>query len=110
MTLRVIKHLAQTLPTIRDGVKLPRGKNVGFIDLVPLDSSVLSFGEAVGVGEFAPSNGVDMKLDFNLPVVDGFHGLLGHTIPVSSKFLTTDSSRGNVDTSVPIEDLSFNDE
>ena len=86
---------------------MPREKNVGFIDLDSLDISILSFGEADGEGENAQSNGAAMKLDFTL---DGSHGVLGHSTPVTSRFLTIEPGRGNVDTSVYVEDLTFNAE
>ena len=70
MTLRALKHLARTPPSVREGVKLPWGKNAGLNTLVPLDGSFLLFVEDVGVGEINPSIGDALQPDLNLLVTD----------------------------------------
>ena len=110
MTFRAIKHLAHTPPPVSDVVKAPQGKKEGFNDFVLPISVVMSFGEADGVCDFAEPNGVySMKPDFSLPAVDGFIGVLGSSLPVSSsdEFIINELGRGSKYFSIPIEDLSL---
>ena len=107
MTLRALKHLARTPPSVRDGIKSPRGKIDGFNPLGSLDGSVLPSVEDTGVGEFIPLNGFALQTDLILPVSHCIIDLLAYSSLFLSRPLSSKSRKGSMETSVPAVDLKL---